>query len=246
MTHFFSLIRRPEFWLTLALTAAAAILYTSTIQHDLSTAWFGADGGDYLTAVLTGGVPHPTGYPLYLLLSEAAQRIFTGSPVTRQALVSALPAALCVGLTFLYIATLLKDKPALPRLTAAAISALCLMTAPLFWGQAVIVEVYALNALFTVLILLWMELSFTCGDNPSRTALFSLTALAWVGGLGLGNHLTLLLILPGTAIWLCAGRRAAGRPLARELLTALAALAAGLAVYAYLPLTAATSWMTTV
>ena len=58
-------------------------------------------------------------------------------------------------------------------------------------------------------------------------------------GLGLGNHLTLLLMLPGAAVWLWAGRQAAGRPLARELLAALAALAAGLAVYAYLPLAAA-------
>ena len=58
-------------------------------------------------------------------------------------------------------------------------------------------------------------------------------------GLGLGNHLTLLLMLPGAAIWLWAGRRAAGRPLARELLAALAAVVVGLAVYAYLPLAAA-------
>ena len=60
-------------------------------------------------------------------------------------------------------------------------------------------------------------------------------------GLGLGNHLTLLLMLPGAAVWLWAGRRAAGRPISRELLAALAAVAAGLAVYAYLPLAATTN-----
>jgi hypothetical protein len=187
--------------------------------------------------VLTGGVPHPTGYPLYLLLSDAAQRIFTGSPVTRQALVSALPAALCVGLTFLYIATLLMDKPTLPRLTSAALAALCLMAAPLFWSQAVIVEVYALNALFTVLILLWMELAFTCGDTPSRSTLFTLTAFAFIGGLGLGNHRTILLAYPLAA----AGVYALYRRPATRLTAVWCAIGwlSGLVTYAVLPLRAA-------
>ncbi len=237
ITHFFSLIHKPVVWLTLVLTAAAAALYSLTVQQDLSTVHFGSDGGDYLTAILTGGVPHPTGYPIYLFLGEAAQRIFSGSVVTRLALVSALPASLCVGLTFLYIAILLKDKPALPRLTAASISALCLTAAPLFWSQAVIVEVYALNALFTVLILLWMELAFTCGDNPSRSTRIGLTALAWIGGLGLGNHRTILLAYPLVAAGIFALYR--HKMTRRTAVWCAVGWLSGLVTYAIIPVRAA-------
>ena len=237
ITHFFSLIRKPQVWLTLALTAAAATLYTLTVQHELSTVYFGSDGGDYLTAVLTGGVPHPTGYPLYLFLGEAAQRIFTGSPVTRLAMVSALPAALCIGLTFLYMTMRHKTLPTLPRLTAAAISALCLAAAPLFWSQAVIVEVYALNALFTVLTLLWMELAFTTGASPSRTVRFTIIALAWIGGLGLGNHRTILLAYPLVAAGVYALYR--HKVTRRTAVWCAVGWLSGLVTYAILPLRAA-------
>lgn len=237
ITHFFSLIRQPVLWLTLALTSAAAILYYLTVQLDLSSVFFGSDGGDYLTAVLTGGVPHPTGYPLYLLLGDAAQRVFTGSPVTRLAMVSTLPAALCVGLTFLYISLLHRQKPKMPRLTVAALSALCLAAVPLFWSQAVIVEVYALNALFTMLILLWMELAFTAGDSPSRKAILALTALAWIGGLGLGNHRTILLAYPLAVAGVYAlYNRAATR---RTAVWCAIGWLSGLVTYVILPLRAA-------
>jgi hypothetical protein len=237
ITHFFALIHRPELWCTLTLTAAAAVVFSLTIQRVLSTAQFRSDAGDYLTAVLTGGVPHPTGYPLYLLLAEAAQRFFTGNPVTRQAMVSALPAAMCVGLAFLFISMRLKAIPTLPRLTAAVLAALCLTAAPLFWSQAVIVEVYALNALFTMLILLWTELAFYAGDNPSRAARIGLTALAWLGGLGLGNHRTILLAYPLAAAGIYALYK--GKNTRRTALWCAVGWLCGLVTYAILPMRAA-------
>jgi hypothetical protein len=237
ITHFFSLIRRPEFWLILALTAVAAVTYTLTIQHNLSTAHFSSDAGDYLTAVLTGGIPHPTGYPLYLLLAQAAQNIFAGNPVTRQAMVSALSAALCAGLTFLYASMRLKALPALPRLTASALAALCLTAAPLYWSQAVIVEVYALNALFTLLILLWVELAFYADDNPSRAYSIGLIALAWIGGLGLGNHRTILLAYPLAAVGIYALYKK--KSIRRTAVWCAVGWLSGLVTYAILPLRAA-------
>ncbi len=193
----------------------------------------------------------------------------------------------------------------------ALAAALTWAASPIFWGQAVVTEVYTFNALIVVALLwlLWrwreaidadahsQPLSHTnpttallrgTGAEPvearrsdqrmsafrSRSTQGSLdlkggyntkwpagwpwlTAAGLALGLGLGNHLTLLLMLPGAAIWIWAGRRAAGRgaagrgaagrPLARELLAALAAVVVGLTVYAYLPLVAAAnppvSWM---
>ena len=121
---------------------------------------------------------------------------------------------------------------------AALAAALTWAASPIFWGQAVVTEVYALNAL-SVVVLLWLLWGWweavDAGCRGRRWLIGAGAAL----GLGLGNHLTLLLLLPGAAVWLWAGRRAAGRTLARDVLAALGAAVLGLAVYAYLPLAAA-------
>ena len=138
--------------------------------------------------------------------------------------------------------------PSLSGLAAFA-AALTWAASPILWGQAVVTEVYALNAL-TVVGLLWLlwrwreAVDAGAEGRPSSQIKWPvgwpwLVGAGAVLGLGLGNHLTLLLMLPGAAVWLRAGRRAAGRPTAREALAALAAVVVGLTVYAYLPLAAA-------
>ncbi len=136
----------------------------------LSSANYGADGGDYLAAVLTKGVPHPTGYPLYLLLSDIGLRIFGGGFVWRQAQASVLPAAICAGIVFWLVFNILKRQTNTVRLTSAVIASITLSISPLFWGQAVTIEVYALNALMIVLGLLWVELVFSVGENQSNSS----------------------------------------------------------------------------
>jgi 4-amino-4-deoxy-L-arabinose transferase-like glycosyltransferase len=126
-------------------------------------------------------------------------------------------------------------RPALsPQLGALAgfTAGLAWAVSPLLWGQATIVEVYALHALFCVA-LLW--LLWRWGETREGGPLV-LAGLLF--GLGMGNHLTLALILPGALTWIirtgrgtCGLRRTAG-------LAGLAALT-GLLVYAYLPLAAA-------
>ena len=71
---------------------------------------------------------------------------------------------------------------------SAAIAALAFGTFPLVWSQAILTEVYALNALFATLLLYFLVVSTS---NPW---------MDWMGGiimgLGLGNHLTLLFFMP--------------------------------------------------
>jgi hypothetical protein len=127
--------------------------------------------------------------------------------------------------------------PMLSGLVALA-AALTWAASPIFWGQAVVTEVYALNAL-AVVALLWLLWRWREAVDVGAPGWPWLAGAGAALGLGLGNHLTLLLMLPGAAIWLWAGRQPAGRSLARGLLAALIAAAAGLAVYGYLPLVAA-------
>jgi hypothetical protein len=130
-----------------------------------------------------------------------------------------------------------ETKPSLRGL-AALVAALTWAVSPIFWGQAVVTEVYALNALLVV-VLLWLLWRWREAVDAGGRGRRWLIGAGVTLGLGLGNHLTLLLLLPGAAVWLWSGQRAAGRTLARELLAALIAMTAGLTVYAYLPLAAA-------
>jgi hypothetical protein len=124
------------------------------------------------------------------------------------------------------------------RPVAALAAALAWAASPILWGQAVVTEVYTPSALVVVglLWLLWRWRETVEAGARGRRWLIGAGA---VFGLGLGVHLTLLLMAPGMAVWLWAGRRAAGRSLARVLPAALAVAALGLAVYTYLPLAAA-------
>jgi hypothetical protein len=233
---------RGKLWLgCLSVAVVVFIVALSLISHQLTTANFGADGGDLLAAVLTGGVPHPTGYPTYVLLGMLFQRILVGSPYFRGALLSALPAALAAGLLvagLLSTGLLRSDSPGGWGMDAVAIPAVIAGLAwglsPLLLSQAVIVEVHGLQALFALLALGWTWLLL---QRPAGGALGTLlAALALMYGLGLGNHLTLLLFLPAIAAGIWYAWRG-GLP-ARWVWIQVGALLLGTLVYLYLPLSA--------
>ncbi len=213
----------------------ALALYAVTLAPGLTWAHDGADGGDFLAAALTRGVPHPTGYPTYQLLLQAAIRLLPVEPARAGNWLSAICAALAAGL----LADLARRTlpPAPWRGVVALAAGLAWATSPVFWSQAVITEVYALNALAVILVL-WLLRQWS-HLPPANAGWRRLAAAALVLGLGLGNHLTLALALPGLAAWLWIGRAR----LARLSWAGAAGLAAllllGLAVYARVPPAAA-------
>ena len=199
---------------------AALVLYAWTLAPGLTWAHHAADGGDLLAAALVGGVPHPSGYPTYQLLLRTAIALFPGEPARAgnwlSALCAAAAAALCADLAGRMLARI-DPRGAAPGWSglAALAAALTWAASPILWGQAVVTEVYALNALTVVglLWLLWRWREAVDAGTLGRKWPEGWPWLAGAGavlGLGLGNHLTLLLMLPGAAIWLWAGRRAGG------------------------------------
>ena len=192
----------------------------------------GTDGGDFLAAALTGGIPHPTGYPTYTLLLRAFEQLPISTAYFRGSLFSAISASLTVLLVSVWIAR--KSHYSQAGRVGSLVGGTALGFSPLFWSQAVIVEVQALQGLFVILMIWWI--TFLAEDGLSRFKKWSCLALALVGGLSLGNHLTILFLLPivGLAAWQA---KRIGQP-PNWLLAQAAVFGAGLLIYAYLPLAA--------
>jgi hypothetical protein len=207
--------------------------YLPSLAPGLTWAHGGADGGDLITAVVLNGVPHPSGYPLYLLLAK----LFLALPVGNLAFLANLFSAVCFALAsaLLFNSALQWLQGRQFALPAAAVAALSFGLSPLVWSQAVITEVYGLQALLSVIILL---LAFSCPKTPACGLLRGLTL-----GLALGNHLTTLFLLPLLFI----DFRSPGRWSLRDIVIRLSGFLLGCFVYLILPLYAAqappVNWM---
>ncbi len=202
---------RPR-WTAVAGLAAfllPLLVYLRTLAPSLTWAHDGADGGDFVAAALAWGVPHPPGYPTYLLLLRGALYLPLGDPARRANLLSALCAA---GATLFLFLTLLRLLPKHRlKLPIALGTALAWAFSRTLWGQAVITEAYAPASPFlalTTYLLLRAQADDGCGVP-------TLAAAALVAGLGMGVHLTLALALPLFLVprprrWACLGIAVAG------------------------------------
>ncbi len=172
-------------WPLAALTTILALaVYAPTVAPDLS--WAGAgDGGELITAAMTLGVPHPPGYPTYVLLGRLLALLPVGSVVWRFNLFSAVCAAAAAGL----LAVAMRHTwGARVRPVAAVGAALTVAFLPLAWSQAVVAEVYSLN-----LLLIAAFLAVWAARGPGMAGGVLL-------GLAVTTHLTSLLLLPAALL----------------------------------------------
>ena len=212
----------------LGVAAIALLLYATTAAPGLTWAHDGADGGDLIAACTSGGVPHPSGYPVYCLLARPFAHLPLGPLAHRFNLFSAVAAALTVGILADLIRSVLLEAGLGARGSGAIamLSGLIGALGPTLWSQAVITEVYALHALFLTLL---GRCAWAAHHQGSLKVWLSFGVVA---GLGLGNHLTLALTFPGVFLWLWPLRQR------RSALAALGGLALGLCAYLYVPLAA--------
>ncbi|MDD5677298.1 MAG: DUF2723 domain-containing protein [Kiritimatiellae bacterium] len=183
------------------------------------------DSGSFIAAAYHLGVAHPPGYPLWCLVAHAFTHLPVGSVAQRVHLCSAVFAAATALMIYLTALRLTRDW------IAALVAALAMGFSRLLWSQAVIAEVYALNAFLTIVavycVIRWRE-QFQPGW---------LYTLALTIGMGLTNHLLLGLIAPVLAGWLVIPH---WRRLFKLKVLVICALlfTMGFSVYAYLPLRA--------
>ncbi|MEW6635590.1 MAG: DUF2723 domain-containing protein [Actinomycetota bacterium] len=142
------------------------------------------------TKVAILGVPDYTGYPTWVILAHLFTYLPFGDEAYRANLSSAVFAAFAVFFVFLCAHRLTG------RTAAAAGGALAFAVGDIFWSQALVAEVYTLNALFIALIiyvvLLWRD--------ARRDRYLLLTA--FLIGLSLTHHLTSGLLLPAALLFI--------------------------------------------
>ncbi len=155
---------------------------------------YSGDSGELVTACSVLGIAHPPGYPLYVLLGK----IFTllipfGNIAYRINLMSAFFGAFTCGMVYLIVRS---PKSEVRSQTTrhwtldighwtAVICALALAFSNPLWSQSIMAEVYSLNAFFSIVIIYLLLTTY------------HLLLVAFLFGLGLGNHHTLILLLPG-------------------------------------------------
>ncbi|MBA3615277.1 MAG: glycosyltransferase family 117 protein [Rubrobacter sp.] len=131
------------------------------------------------------GVGHPTGYPTYTMLTHLFTYLPFGDPAYRVNLASAVYGVAAV--LAVYLAGLRLGR----RAVAAAAGALAFGLSGAFWSQAVIAEVYTLEALLVALVILFLLVW-----RDRRNGRYLLLC-AFLVGLSLTHHLTSVLLVPG-------------------------------------------------
>ena len=207
----------------LATLAAVAVPLAVYALGACRTVYVG-DSGDLSTAVAVLGIPHPSGYPLYVLLGWIWTRalFFLPLPWSLSLFSAACAAAACGAL---YRVARENGVDRVPSLGAAWLFGFGLS----LWGEANVQRVYSLNALFVALALLWALRWRRTGRGRD------LVACAFVCGLGASNHLEMAIVGLAVAVFAIASRPEILRR--GRLLSACAAAAiVGMLPYVFLPL----------
>ncbi|MFA6603592.1 MAG: DUF2723 domain-containing protein [Patescibacteria group bacterium] len=193
------------------------------------------DSGEFVTVAAVLGIPHPSSYPLYVLLAHVFSWLPFGTIPWRIALFSAVCAAAAVAAAY-WIAerAYLALRGSVSWLEKIAIASILLQAAysSVWWGQALYAQVYPLHALLLSLVVV-MLIRYAAASSPRRLFWFFLFV-----GLAGANHLFLaaaslpLVILAAVLIELRAWTSG------HAWRSAVGGLALGLSPYLYLPLAA--------
>lgn len=218
-------LSKPAAAIPFVIAASALLLYVRTLYPDVA----GGDSGELVGAVFTHGVIHPPGYPLYSLLGSLFVHLPLGTVAWRVNLLSAVCDAGAA--TLLYLAVARWTRSVWAGVAAAGLFA----TAPGIWRYAVCAEVFALNNLVNALLLflavLWTE------QEPRAGRRYALLG-AFVFGLGLSNHHTILFTAAPLVLWAAwRGHREGMR--SRDFARLTLPFALGLVPYVWLPLASA-------
>ncbi len=148
------------------------VIYVSTMASSIA----GGDAGELMGAAITGGVAHPPGFPLYMILAKFFTYLPLSSLAWRVNLLSATAAAAAA--TFLMLSIWRWSQ----NLWAAILASALFAFSPVVWTYAIEAEVFSLNNFFVALLLF---LSLEWFARPSQRIFYLIGATI---GFGWANH----------------------------------------------------------
>lgn len=179
------------------------------------------DNAEFSAVGAIGGRPHPSGYPAFVLYLRATSWLPGSTPAHTAAIATVL---LSAALVFVLHAAC---RAWGARPAAATVAVAIYAASPVVLRMHTEAEVFGPNAL-VVATVLWLA----AARGPLRGT-WRVVLLGLVAGLGLGNHLTCVLIAPIGLLGAVRGIRETENKVGATL-GAIAALGLGLSTYAYL------------
>ncbi|MFB3896495.1 MAG: DUF2723 domain-containing protein, partial [bacterium] len=184
---------RKDWGFAIGISLVALVIYLLTL---CPTVYVG-DSGELTAAAYTLGIAHPPGYPLLCLAGKIFTWIPLGDIAYRINLLSAVFATSTVVLLYLLLLKIIQNR------IIASVGSLIFAFSHTFWNNANIGKSsYAINAFFTVVILLtlyqWSEIKVNRKKEDANSPDDSARYLYLSGlffGLGLANHHTILFLL---------------------------------------------------
>ena len=185
-------VRRLPLLLGGAVVLLAGWLYVRTLAPSVMP----GDYAEFQFSAAILGVPHPTGYPLYILLGKLFTLLPFGDVAYRVNFSSAVYMAGAVGLLFAISVRLLRLVGMQSVWWCAAVGAALFAVAPTVWSMSLVARSYALNALLVGSVLLCLLSWRTTG----RVGWF--LASCTLIGLSMVHHGTTYLLLPAYGLYL--------------------------------------------
>jgi tetratricopeptide (TPR) repeat protein len=167
------------------------LIFEWFLIHDVPTVYFG-DCGEILAAIYTGGIPHPMGFPLYLLLSTLIAKLCSLTFYVN--VVSSLAGTLDAFL-FIEVYRELRKKYFSTELSLPLwiIGILIFLSSSTLLLHSSSARTYSLNLLCVLLILYW----FLKNQVLSRIHAWTLGFLL---GLGIDSHFLFIMVFPALII----------------------------------------------
>lgn len=195
-------IWKPVDWIVGLIAGAISMaLYAYTVSPSVGL----LDAGEFMVAAENFGVPHPTGYPLWTILTWLFQLLPLGNAAWEINLFSSVCGALAVAVTGTLLCNILRwyfdgeDTGRfkwLPPIISLAF-ALLLAVSESMWSQATITEVYTLHALLVAII---FTLCYMWVRQPYRDSLMLLVFFTMA--LAFSNHHLVLALAVGLVPYL--------------------------------------------
>ncbi|MFP4458327.1 MAG: protein O-mannosyl-transferase family [Candidatus Zixiibacteriota bacterium] len=209
------------------IAAMALAVYIITLSPSVSL----IDSGELALVAQNLGIAHPTGYPLYTLISRIFVSILPVSSVLTTNFASAVFSSMAVLVFFFF---LLGESRSTMRIIMASLVALAFAFSRTFWSVSVETEVYALEMFLNLLaISVFYRLFFNSNRLKDPQKYFWLGA--FLLAISFTNHMLTILFLPSIVLFSIWKRKAISLNL-KSLCISFLLFILGLSIYIYLPI----------